>query len=498
MRKNEWNYLRWMEICTILLAVIMVFFGYKEYCLQEQMEYNIKCEQIAAKQKSPVHVQDYEDEQLDDNGQESQQETGKMIRVLLMDNNQNSCMQQQVILQSSGDITVTGAKSCMIAPDTPIDVSTFLDVGEVVSVESDTPITVLSLERSQGTPSYEGKLEIHRNENGYYIVNEMELETYLKYVVPSEMPASYPQEALKAQAVCARTYAVRQIQSDSLEEYGADVNDTVAYQVYNNISRQESTDQAVEETRGEIMCCNGEPIQAYFFSTSCGFTSSDDVWSDIGEAEYLRSISVSRQTVETLANSGNSEPTVPQLNMSNEEFEKTICEKNSLDYECEEPWYRWEVNISWEEIEKRAEIKFPGIGKLQKIEIGDRSSGGAAIQLILTGSGKEEVIENEYRIREFLSPGKETVKLQDGTGNTSMQLLPSAYMVIETIMENQKPSALHIRGGGYGHGVGMSQNGAKHLAMDGLEWQQILSVFYKNYTLQNELLEQQDSQSHTK
>ena len=485
-----------MEICTVLLAVIMVFFGYKEYCLKEQMEYNMKREQMNAEQvnaendlhtKVPVKEQEYAVGQRNGDRLGRKTETEITIRVLLKDNNQNTCMQQQVILQSSGEITVSGAKSCMFAPDTPFDVSTLLAVGEVVSVKSNAPITVLSLERSQGNPSYEGVLEIHRKENGYFIVNEVELETYLKYVVPSEMPSSYPQEALKAQAVCARTYAVRQMQSSRLEEYGADVDDTVSYQVYNNISRQESTDQAVEETRGEIMYCEGEPIQAYFFSTSCGFTSSGDVWSDTGEAAYLRSVSVSKQTVETLAAAGYPETSISRLTISNEEFGKIICEKNSLDYECEEPWYRWEVNISWKEIEKRAEKIFPEIGKLQKIEIGERSSGGAAKQLILTGSGGSEVIENEYRIREFLSPGEEAIKLQDGTGNTSMQLLPSAYMVLEMITENQKPSALHIRGGGYGHGVGMSQNGAKCLAMDGLDYQQILSVFYKNYTLQKEL-----------
>ena len=64
-----------------------------------------------------------------------------------------------------------------------------------------------------------------------------------------------------------------------------------------------------------------------------------------------------------------------------------------------------------------------------------------------------------------------------------MKILPSAYIVIETIKENDAPSAFCIYGGGYGHGVGMSQNGAKYLAKDGLTWQQILSVFYKNFVI---------------
>ena len=131
-----------MEICTVLLAVIMVFFGYKEYCLKEQMEYNMKREQMNAEQvnaendlhiKVPVKEQEYAVGQMNGDGQERQTETEITIRVLLKDNNQDTCM-QQVILQSSGKITVSGAKSCMFAPDTPFDVSTLLAEGEVVSV----------------------------------------------------------------------------------------------------------------------------------------------------------------------------------------------------------------------------------------------------------------------------------------------------------------------------------------------------------------------------
>ena len=115
---------------------------------------------------------------------------------------------------------------------------------------------------ARGVPVYEGTLEIHKTEQGLYLVNELDLETYLKYVVPSEMPASYSQEALKAQAVCARTYAVRAMENYALEEYQAQVDDSVSYQVYNNLDRQENTDLAVDSTAGQIMTFEGEPITA--------------------------------------------------------------------------------------------------------------------------------------------------------------------------------------------------------------------------------------------
>lgn len=75
-------------------------------------------------------------------------------------------------------------------------------------------------------PVYSGRLEISREDDGLVLVNELYLEDYLKHVVPSEMPVSYEKEALKAQAVCARTYAYRQIQGNSYKEYGAHVDDS--------------------------------------------------------------------------------------------------------------------------------------------------------------------------------------------------------------------------------------------------------------------------------
>ena len=102
------------------------------------------------------------------------------------------------------------------------------------------------------------------------------------------MPSSYPLEALKAQAVCARTYAWKQIKEKKLEAYGADVDDSVNYQVYNNIGREANATQAVKETKGRILSQRGEPIEAYYFSTSAGMTSTDEIWGAKSAAPYLK------------------------------------------------------------------------------------------------------------------------------------------------------------------------------------------------------------------
>ena len=117
----------------------------------------------------------------------------------------------------------------------------------ILKPEDSEGITVTSLERGQGQPTYSGSIEVKAEEGGLVLINELYLEDYLKKVVPSEMPASYEKEALKAQAVCARTYAYRQIQGNAYGQYGAHVDDSTNFQVYNNISTSERTDQAVNE-----------------------------------------------------------------------------------------------------------------------------------------------------------------------------------------------------------------------------------------------------------
>ena len=101
------------------------------------------------------------------------------------------------------------------------------------------------LKRKQECPSYEGSLKVEKREEGLILINTLPLESYLCYVVPSEMPSSYPLEALKAQAICARCYAVQQMENGRCEAYDADLDDSVSYQVYNNIGKTDAAAQAV-------------------------------------------------------------------------------------------------------------------------------------------------------------------------------------------------------------------------------------------------------------
>ena len=261
--------------------------------------------------------------------------------------------------------------------------------------------------------------------------------------MPREMPASYETEALKAQAVCARTYAWKQMQEGALAKFHADVDDSVSFQVYNNIARQPTTDAAVEATAGQIMMCDGEPITAYFFSTSSGSTSTNEVWAEEPE-KYLQCV-----------NSGN--------------------------LESSEPWFRWSVTLPVSYLNER--IAKYGIGSLQAIMVLKKSGGGAVEELKLVGTDGERIISSEYKIRQLFSTKGIPVTRQDGTVVKDMNLMPSAYFTCTPVYEDGQVSGYQFDGGGYGHGVGMSQNGANQLAMQGKNWQEILYYFYAEIDL---------------
>ena len=129
------------------------------------------------------------------------------------------------------------------------------------------------------SPKYRGIITIIPRSSSLRVINTLDIEKYLLQVVPSEMPKSFGVEALKVQAVAARTYAVSDILKGKYAQDGFHIKDTVESQVYNNQVENEEATRAIEETSGEIMTYDGVPIDAKYFSTSAGFTShASNVW----------------------------------------------------------------------------------------------------------------------------------------------------------------------------------------------------------------------------
>jgi len=119
---------------------------------------------------------------------------------------------------------------------------------------------------------YSGNIEVWKGENGLYIVNEMPLEDYIKGVVAGEVGSSWDLEALKAQAVVARTYALYQKLNNGTQKIGYDLTSSVLDQVFKGGPVAVAIIKAVNETRGEIITYEGKPIAAFYHSTSCNMT----------------------------------------------------------------------------------------------------------------------------------------------------------------------------------------------------------------------------------
>lgn len=324
-------------------------------------------------------------------------------------------------------------------------------------------ITVESIERGQGTPVYPGHMEITREEEGLLLLNEVDLEEYLKRVVPSEMPQSYALEALKAQAICARTYAWRQIQGNAYSKYGAHVDDSTNYQVYNNTDTYDSTDSAVNETFGQMLAYGDSPVEAFYYSTSCGHGTDGSVWgADASGTPYLRAVSIDDKG-KTMDLS------------SNEAFGEFIKNMDVEAYDSEFSMFRWNVKTTSRILDE----KIGGVGRITGLTITERGPGGIARALKVVGTEGSKTFTGQSKIRSVLGNAALTYNRKDGSTSTGWDTLPSGFIYIENEgADEDQVTTFTIYGGGYGHGVGMSQNGAQGMAKAGKSCAEILRFFY--------------------
>ena len=312
------------------------------------------------------------------------------------------------------------------------------------------------------TPVYSGSLEIKGTPEGLVLVNDLFLEDYLTKVVPSEMPPSYEKEALKAQAVCARTYAYRQIQGNTYSQYGAHVDDSTNFQVYNNTSANDKSTQAVKETYGKMLFYEDKPIEAFYFSTSCGRTADAGVWgTDSGKYPYLRAVEV-KEGGKSLGKE------------DNDGFESYIKREDVIAYDTSYPMFRWQTDLPADV----ASAQISGAGQIQDMTVTDRGPGGIAGELTVTGSDGTVTIKGQSAIRSALGNPSLIITKKDGGTMTGSATLPSAFIAIEKRTGEDGSLSFHIYGGGFGHGVGMSQNGAQGMAKTGKGYKQILDFFY--------------------
>lgn len=401
----------------------------------------------------------------------------KTIRVLLMDTGFTS------IFHSCADITLL-ADACLeyengkgsteeefLAAGTVLHITPEdkrLSNGRlVITPEGADGIAIDSIERSQGRPVYGGSLEIKACAEGLVLVNDLYLEDYLTKVVPSEMPASYEMEALKAQAVCARTYGYRQIQGNSYSQYGAHVDDSTNFQVYNNTNTDEKTARAVKETYGKMLFYGDSPIEAFYYSTSCGYSSDGSVWGSEGaKLPYLKAKEIK---------AGGRDLGYE----ASESFDSYIRGSDAAAYDSGFAMFRWETDIRADELSGR----ISGAGSITDMRVVSRGAGGIADDIEITGTEGTVHIKGQSAIRSSLGSRDLKIRKKDGSVMEGSATLPSAFLSVEKRETKDGAICFHLYGGGFGHGVGMSQNGAQGMAKDGKDYQSILKFFYEGTEL---------------
>ncbi len=432
------------------------------------------------------------------------------VRVLIKTTNYKDIYHEQVQLTADKDFTITAGdvvKSYKAGAKITINPGNKLLKEGRMRVETKSEngkITLLSVKRSSGNPAYRGAMEVEKEEGGLIVINELSIEEYLYAVIPSEMPSNYGQEALKVQAICARSYAYNQLFLNSYSEFGAHIDDSVNYQVYNNIAETEDTILAVKDTYGKVIRYQDAVITAYYFSTSCGHTASlNEVWNS-SKVDYLVGrLQTTYDIVDgkaVYASTGSPE----EADYSSEDvFRDFILNPPEDTYDSKFAWYRWDVTISKENLKKSIDKSLAGrykanpdliqtlvggsvkdnpkyesrpvstIGTVKDLLVSKREKSGILSAVILVGSECTIKVESEYNIRTLLAPIQNEITRQDGSTVADLSMLPSAFFVMDKSEKN-----ITFHGGGYGHGVGLSQNGVKAMADSGKDYEEIINHYY--------------------
>lgn len=271
---------------------------------------------------------------------------------------------------------------------------------------------------------YRGRTLVVPTVKGVTAINFVDLEHYLYSVLGGEMNGTWPQEALKAQAVAARSYALYQRQRSGNGTF--DVGDTPAWQVYDGVEDESTgTIAAVNATAGQVLTYSGQIIEAVFHSSAGGCTENvEDVW--VQKLPYLRSV--------------------------------------QNEYDQGAPVYQWTKNVSRSEMSSL----IAGVGNIISFQVEKQTPVcERVVSMKVIGDAGTRTLSGDA-MRSTL-----------GLKSTLFKIIPDASKSKEQVAV----SGFQIVGRGFGHGLGMSQWGAYNMAQRGANYQQILLQYYQNTTL---------------
>ena len=423
---------------------------------------------------------------------------GKTVRVGIGNQNFSNYLWEKVSVYGTGEFEVYNNKTYINTFDSNNSVNIYMvgrifvlkDSEDNVIAKVSGPIIFKSdygfigikdLKRAGKDAQYRGQIELVCPKEGYFhIVNSLEVEEYLKGVVPNEMPVHFGLEALKAQAVAARNYVLSPRVKAS-PNY--DVVDSVASQVYFGANTEkELSDRAVNETRGIVAIYNWDLILALYSSTAGGYTESyHNAFSDPKTRVFPAQPKPYLTGVPDYEDFG-------VLN-DDENAEKFYTSKPHS-FDTKSSYYRWEREWTQEELQKEIQDHIAAqsaagfvhpavnkgeiIDKITGLKVLKRGVSGKIMQIEIQTDLTKYTVEKELVIRRLF-----TVK---------GKALPSANFVIKEESDDEgNLNKIKIYGGGYGHGVGMSQYGAGYMATHlHKSFDEILKHYYQGITLSTE------------
>lgn len=308
--------------------------------------------------------------------------------------------------------------------------------------------------------SYLGRIYVTLDQHGTLaVVNAVPSNQLLAGLVPAEMFSKAPVEALRAQAVAARTELLSKIGTRHLTDPYR-VCSTQHCQVYGGAGKEAArTTEAVRTTRGEVLFRADEDdlADAYYSACAGGFTENNDtIWSDFGPDPILRGhLDAPPETVAAAARFAAGLRTDELLRAFLTDGPQTWASRASYNRDR----YRWTVTRSAAELDR---ILAPlGVGAVQELVLGERGVSGRLRQVTVRGSRGERVVRGDLRIRQTL-------------GN-----LRSAMFVLDVRREGGRPVEWTFSGAGFGHGVGMCQTGAIGMGEAGKDYRAILGHYYR-------------------
>ena len=405
-RKKKNKQLIWIALLSFVLLVCVIAQVQKKTRISEQKN----------------SIQSQRSENANNTGNANSKEVMKKnVRVLIKTTGFTDSYHKKVTLTSKSAFTVRIGKKTTQYPANAKVTFTKKDKAAlkkkiIIKAGGNAKLCLSSIKRQNRHPSYRGSMELSLQYGKIIVVNELPIEQYLYAVVPSELSTGHQLEALKAQAVCARSYLYGQLKAKRYQKYHANVDDSVSCQVYNNIPEDARSREAVDQTKGQVLTSGGKGIAIYYFSTSWGSTASaKEVWKTASETSYLPAkiqITSEEQTRTGLI----------QMDLSNEtDFRNFLTNKFYDTYDSHADWYRWNVTIAGKSLSVRfdqalAECyrsnpsmvltktkkgtyqKKPvvSIGKLKDIQIAKREKSGLVTELLLIGKDRTVKVISQY------------------------------------------------------------------------------------------------------